>query len=31
MGFESIAHEQDFAIDSQAKRATGITVLIESD
>ena len=31
MGFESIAHEQDFAIDSQAMRARGITVLVESD
>ena len=32
MGPESsIALEQDFAIDSQAMRARGITVLVESD
>ena len=31
MGFESIAHEEGFGVDSQAMRARGITVLVESD
>ena len=31
MGSESIAHEAEWAIDSEAMRATGIIVLVKSN
>ena len=31
MGYESIAHEAEWAIDSEAMRARGIIVLVKSN